>query len=280
MFLGHERLFKALRAAIERAAAHDVLVVRSAGNAGRDIESAPRYPASFDLANLLAVASVDNSDQLTAWTNWGGTHVAVAARGLEISSAKAGGGYQVVSGTSVSAAMVSRIAGLIKALRPQLNAERTKEMIMGGARQVAALQGKVASGGVVNTEGALGRVSTLLPGEGVGGAGDDSTSSDSSQGAAPRAGLSRGLGNGLGDQFKVAPASPVPGAPLPNLPNLDEIRKRHHSPPRAPPLFRLRVARLTCRVADGIIEHLRRRSPFRRLFQSSSRKRCGPGLWR
>ncbi|HYY56939.1 MAG TPA: S8 family serine peptidase, partial [Pyrinomonadaceae bacterium] len=225
---------QALGAAIERAAAHGVVVVCSAGNAGRDIETAPRYPASFDLPNIIAVASSDNLDQLAPWSNWGALHVAVAAPGVNVSTTKVGGGYQAVSGTSASAAVVSGMVGLIKSLRPGLSAELTKELVMRGARRVAALQGKVASGGVVKAEGITGMVNVLPPDDGSenvsGGTNAGSHNSDIS----PREeGIS--VPGTMGDQFRVAPPEPTRGTPGPNLPNLDEMRHLRATPPRAQP---------------------------------------------
>jgi YD repeat-containing protein len=224
---------QALKLAIERGAARGVVVVTSSGNAGRDIESAPRYPASFDLSNIIAVASVDNADQLASWSDWGATHVSVAAPGVEISSTKSGGGYQAISGTSVSAAVVSGVAGLIKSLRPRLSAERTRELIIGGAREVAALQGKVASAGVINPQGAVGMVNTLPPGEGVGDNDGGSESGGNNNGSAGDAGTGVPGQWDNGDRFRVAPPEPRRGAPGPNLPNLDEMRRLRTTPPRA-----------------------------------------------
>jgi YD repeat-containing protein len=226
-----------LRAAIERAATRGVIIVCSAGNAGRDIESAPRYPASFDLPNLIAVASTDNADQLASWSDWGGAHVAVAAPGVDMQAPKAGGGYLSASGTSFSAAQVSGLAGIIRTLRPQLSAERTKELILGSARQIPALQGKVSSGGVINSAGTVALVDTLPPGEGLGEATTaDSASNNNTQNSATGPGPSSAWDNGQGERFKVTPPVPTRGAPGPNLPNLNEMRHpRATTPPRAKP---------------------------------------------
>lgn len=45
-------------------ASPDVLFVVSAGNAGRDIDAAPLFPASLDLANMLVVTSSDDFGRL------------------------------------------------------------------------------------------------------------------------------------------------------------------------------------------------------------------------
>ncbi|HKR01665.1 MAG TPA: S8 family peptidase, partial [Pyrinomonadaceae bacterium] len=159
---------KALREAISRAGQRGVLVVASAGNSSLDIEAAPRYPASFDLPNLIAVAATDSSDVLAAFSNWGAAHAAIAAPGKDVLTTGMGGEYQLVSGTSSSAAFVSGVAGLIKTMRPWLGAERAREMIMRGARAIPSLSDKVAAKGMVSARGSLEQMSTLGESEGLG----------------------------------------------------------------------------------------------------------------
>jgi len=48
----------ALADAVERANAHDMLLVAAAGNDGVDIDTAPVYPAGFDSTNVLANPSL------------------------------------------------------------------------------------------------------------------------------------------------------------------------------------------------------------------------------
>jgi RHS repeat-associated protein len=49
------------------------------------------------------------------------------------------------------------------------------------------------------------------------------------------AAVGQGIESGRADQFRVTPPAPRRGVPLPNLPNLEEIRKRRHQPHHAPP---------------------------------------------
>jgi thermitase len=81
----------ALKDAIQRATRRGVTVVCSAGNGGKDIESAPYYPASFGLQDLIAVAGTDNFDRLASWSNWG-SGIAVAAPGTDILTTQMAGG--------------------------------------------------------------------------------------------------------------------------------------------------------------------------------------------
>jgi RHS repeat-associated protein len=152
---GTDQKSLALKEAIQRAGTKGVVVVSSAGNSGRDIEAAPYYPSSFGLSNQVSVASTDNFDRLAAWSNYGGTHVTIAAPGVDILTTKMGGGYTSFTGTSASTALVTGVAGLIKTKRWWLTAAGTRAAIIDGVRSVAELTGKVSSGGVISASGAL-----------------------------------------------------------------------------------------------------------------------------
>jgi subtilisin family serine protease len=61
----------ALKEAIERALKRDIAVVCSAGNASKNLQLIPYYPASFDTKNLIAVAATDQHDELTSLVQLG-----------------------------------------------------------------------------------------------------------------------------------------------------------------------------------------------------------------
>jgi YD repeat-containing protein len=234
----------ALREAINRAAQRGVVVVASAGNNSRDIETTLRYPASYDLPNLISVASTDNSDSLTSFSNWGATHVSIAAPGADLLTTKMGGDYQTVSGTSASTALVTGVGGLIKNLRPWLNADRTREMILRGAKQIPSLSDKVASKGIVSADGALSSLSTLSPYEGLDesvgnnggghgrGRGDKGNNPDDRRNDRPD--TKNPDRNSDGRDFTVTPLAPVRGVPGTGLPNLEDLRRKQPSNPKAP----------------------------------------------
>jgi YD repeat-containing protein len=236
----------ALHRAINRAAQHGVVVVTPAGNDNRDIETTPRYPASFDLPNLISVASTDNTDQLASFSNWGMTHISIAAPGKDILTTQMGGDYQSISGTSASTAFVAGVAGLVKTLRPWLNAERTREMILRGARQVPALSDKVAAKGIVSAAGSLETLNTLPPNEGLGETSDNNGGEHGNNGngrnnqRGNRPGASNKGNNNSnrhrdGHEFTVAPLPRTQGAPSTGLPNLDELRSQQPTTPKAAP---------------------------------------------
>ncbi|HYY58406.1 MAG TPA: S8 family peptidase, partial [Pyrinomonadaceae bacterium] len=220
-----------LRDAIERAGRSGVVVVCSAGNSGRDIETAPYYPASFGLPNLVAVASTDGFDRIASFSNHGATHVTVAAPGTDILTTQMGGGYRVVSGTSISAPMVSGVAGLIKTVRPWLSANGTAAAIKDGARRVAELSGQTSTGGIVSASGALealqGPDTPPPPGDGDDNGGDTTVRS-------PEQGYGSG-GTAPDGGFSTAPPDSTQGTPGAGLPNLDSARNLEPATPKAPP---------------------------------------------
>jgi RHS repeat-associated protein len=234
----------ALRDAIARAGQGGALVVASAGNGGRDIEAAPYYPASFDLPNVLAVASTDQFDNLATWSNWGASRVGVAVPGTDILTTRMGGDYWLVSGTSASAPLVSGISGLVKSARPWLTAESVRQAIVEGARRADALAGRVASGGVASAVGALmaGPGGAYEGPSGAGGKDKDGKGDESGKDRVTPRPEAPKHGGGKADEFKKEPPRPSTDAAA-NLPNLDEIRGQASHEPEAPePSIRANLA--------------------------------------
>ncbi len=240
-----------LRDAIARAGARGVVVVASAGNAGRDVDASPYYPASFNLPNLISVAATDKFDNLAPWSNWGASSVAVTAPGTDILTTKMGGGYWMVSGTSVSAPLVTGIAGLVKTVRPWLDAAQTRQAILDGARRSPFLEGKVRAGGVASASGALEKVAELSPDTphvrrgGHGGQGNGNRGREK-----PPAGSG---GRGRGGGFDASKPPPTTQGGAPQMPNLDEIRNEQSYVPRASSSGRIMSAGLPP-VCDGCYE--------------------------
>lgn len=207
-----------LKEAIARAGMHDVLVVASAGNGSQFLDEAPHYPASYGLPYVLSVAATGKTAELSATSNWGS---AVAAPGEELLTTKPGGEYELFSGTSAAAAVVSGIAGLVKTLRPRLRTEQAQGLILRGTRKVAALEDKIMSGGVVDLAGALGEMTTLRPDEGLA---EDDAEADQT----PGRGAGRGDARAADPSIDSMPPSRsrITDAPAANLPDLNVERLR------------------------------------------------------
>lgn len=104
-----------LEEAINYAWNKGVVVVAAAGNlVGNKIV----YPAYY--SNCIAVAATDSDDHVASWSSQG-DWVDVAAPGVDIYSTSPGDKYSYKSGTSMAAAHVSGLAGLLFALEKDKN---------------------------------------------------------------------------------------------------------------------------------------------------------------
>jgi thermitase len=92
-----------------------VVVVAAAGNG---IGTKPAYPAYY--SNCLAVVATDENDCVASWSSHG-DWVDVAAPGVDIYSTLPGNQYDNKSGTSMAAAHVSGLAGLLFTLESDNN---------------------------------------------------------------------------------------------------------------------------------------------------------------
>jgi subtilisin family serine protease len=106
----------ALAAALAYATAHGVVCVASVGNEGIETR---RYPASYP--NVIGVASTDNLDARSIFSNYGEGLVEITAPGEGIVTAYPGGHYAVASGTSFSAPLVSGAMALMLQMDMDLN---------------------------------------------------------------------------------------------------------------------------------------------------------------
>ncbi|MCL2445229.1 MAG: S8 family serine peptidase [Oscillospiraceae bacterium] len=143
---------RALRLAI---AQYDGLFVVSAGNNGTNNDTQPMYPASYDSPNIISVASTTQNGSLSGFSNFGVRSVDIAAPGSAIVSTNINNTYSSMNGTSMAAPHVAGVAALVKAHKPSLTTANLKQVLMRSARRVPALNGRVASGGIVDARAAL-----------------------------------------------------------------------------------------------------------------------------
>ena len=137
----------ALREAIAAAGRAGIVWCASAGNDGLDNDAQPRFPSSYDVATILAVAASDSSDLLPAWSNYGATSVDLAAPGVNVLSTRSGDSYTWLGGTSQAAPHVAGTVALCAALFPDETALQRVDRVLTGVDQLPAFDGKVASGG-------------------------------------------------------------------------------------------------------------------------------------
>ncbi|MFP4174099.1 MAG: S8 family serine peptidase, partial [Candidatus Hydrogenedentota bacterium] len=157
---GTEDRSDSLEAILQEAADANVLVAASAGNDGADNDDTPFYPASFDLPNIISVASSTAEDARSAFSNWGKESVHLAAPGSQIKSTIPDNDYGYKGGTSMAAPHVAGAAALFWSLNPSASAEMVKEMILETVTPLEAWEDLVVAGGRLNA-GAL--VDAVIP---------------------------------------------------------------------------------------------------------------------
>ena len=150
--------------AIDRARAADHLFVVAAGNASSDLDSPSytRYPASYDLDNIIAVAAVDKNNEFPSFSNWGLTSVDLAAPSPENISTELANTYGPAAGTSSAAPYVSGVAALLRSLHPDWTATQIKDRILSTVDPLPSLAGITVSGGRVNAAAAVAPPSTSI----------------------------------------------------------------------------------------------------------------------
>lgn len=128
--------------------------VAAAGNSGANIDSAPTYPASYNIDNIISVAASDNNDQRASFTNYGVTSVDLAAPGVNIYSTYLSG-YDYLDGTSMATPHVAGAVALVQIQNPSWTYSQVRSRILTTTRAVPAWNGAVATGGVLNLFAAL-----------------------------------------------------------------------------------------------------------------------------
>lgn len=165
---------RALREAVQYAAANDVLFVAAAGNGNpqngigydNDTSNVPAYPASYDMDIILSVAATDVRGNLGRFSNFGQRSVDIGAPGVDIFSTVPGGRWTNVvlktqgqtftwDGTSMATPMVAGAAALIWAKYPNLTALEVKQKLMSSSQPLSSLAGKTVSGGLLDVDAAL-----------------------------------------------------------------------------------------------------------------------------
>jgi len=145
------------KTALENAMAADHLFVAAAGNsnANNDNPAVADYPASYDLANVISVASSTNQEAKSSFSNYGATKVDLFAPGENIASTYIGSDYVYSSGTSMASPQVAGAAAIIKSQKPNWGYEKIKDQILNSSRTVPAYNGLVLTGGILNLGQAL-----------------------------------------------------------------------------------------------------------------------------
>lgn len=120
---------KAQREAVEYALRKGCIVVAAAGN---NYGSDARKHSPVSIKGVIAVAAVGPDGHRTQFSNIN-TRLAmpVAAPGLDIYSTLPGGAYSPMSGTSMATPIVAGLIGVMRSLRPDLDAPTAWDILQG-----------------------------------------------------------------------------------------------------------------------------------------------------
>ena len=146
---------QALSDAINTAGQQGALFIASAGNATQNTDVTPSYPASYNLSNIISVASTTRTDGLSYFSNYGATTVDLGAPGSDIYSAWPNSSYNTISGTSMASPHVTGAAALLWSQNPTWTAQQVKNKLMQTTDPISALSGKTVTGGRLNINNAL-----------------------------------------------------------------------------------------------------------------------------
>ena len=152
----------ALHDAVDYVQDKGALLVVAAGNDGDNIDKKPEYPASYTDSNILTVAATTSTDTLASFSNYGSTGVDVAAPGNQILSTYKGGGYKLLSGTSMASPYAAGLAAMLRKQESEATYSDLRYAIRHKVDTPPALKGKVAYGGRLNANRALGAIGSLV----------------------------------------------------------------------------------------------------------------------
>ncbi len=128
-----------VRTAIQFANGLGVVFVAGAGNDGLDNDDLKTYPASYPIANVVAVMATNEHDGKPGFSNYGRTTVHLAAPGVRILSTECyltGPRWRNYSGTSAACALVASAAAVLKGMNPGWTPGQIREHLVASVDRV------------------------------------------------------------------------------------------------------------------------------------------------
>lgn len=150
--LGSERNDQALYRTM---ASSSMLFVAAAGNDSRNTDRSPSYPACYDLDNIISVANLNCNGSLHSSSNYGAVSVDLAAPGSYIYSTTTGNSYEYLTGTSMSAPMVTAAAAMLYSHFADSTLADVRTILLSTAKKQESLTNVVATGGMLDLGAAM-----------------------------------------------------------------------------------------------------------------------------
>ncbi|NBD22655.1 S8 family serine peptidase [Paenibacillus sp. T1] len=145
----------ALKEAVQRARKKGIVVVASAGNSGPSNTGSIDQPARY--SDTIAVAASTQGGRIADYSSRG-SGIDVTAPGSFIKSTKPGGGYEIMSGTSMSCPHVAGGAALLKSLQPSLTPYGIKKRLRATAKKISGSSSRSQGYGLAQFFDAAGSV--------------------------------------------------------------------------------------------------------------------------
>jgi subtilisin family serine protease len=145
----------ALHEAVAYSYSKGALFVAAAGNAATNNDSAPMYPASYDVPNVMSIAATTDYDYLASFSNFGAGTVHIGSPGVYILSTVPHNTFGTSSGTSMAAPFVSGTAAQMKVNSPNMLGYQLKSILTTQFTPVAQLNGKVMTSGRLDSSSAV-----------------------------------------------------------------------------------------------------------------------------
>lgn len=122
------------------------LLIASAGNKKNNNDKDRVYPSCYGYDCIISVASINKSDELASFSNWGQETVDVVAPGVLITGPVKNNDRDLYNGTSASAPMVSALVAYLWGINPKLTSKDIKKIIMETCDFLPSLDDKIKAG--------------------------------------------------------------------------------------------------------------------------------------
>lgn len=155
---------QALEDSIKAASNKGILFIAAAGNDSSNNDSRPSYPATYQVDNVISVASHTAQDTISSFSNFGKRTVHVAAPGSNVLSSTPNNEYKVFSGTSMATPHVSGVVGLLLSENGRLPVLEVRNRLMATTVPGPAYRKSTQGGGRVNIYNLL--TDTRIPRQG------------------------------------------------------------------------------------------------------------------